>query len=301
MFQVWVNFHTRCEYTSALDVADELIEQGRNSPDPSLGAYGHGMAAQTLYHMGRFKEALARMARCADLADFERDREIVRNTNHEIRASSEARVGTAHWILGYPDRARRSAESTIGYARSARHPFNLAFVLAVSSHTYFYLGDLGSAAGHIDEALAIAANQRLASLQRMTLPLYEGRKLLWVGRFGDGLRVTLPALEAIRASRQRNTVSQNSVMLGRLLVGSGEPAAGLCADRVRDCPRGRDGRRLRTGGILAAARGGAGVAGTRCGGGRLLRPRDRDRPTPGSAELGAARCDEPCRASAPPR
>lgn len=227
MFQVWVNFHTRCEYASALEVAEELIEQGRNSPDPSLRAYGQGMAAQTLYHVGRFTEALERLARCAERADFERDRGIVLNTNHEIRASSEARVGTAHWILGYPDRARQSAEDAIAYARSAQHPFNLAFVLAVSSHTFFYRGDVATAASHIDEALGIAANQRLASLQRMTLPLYEGRRLLYLGRFAEGLRVTLPALDAIWAGRQRNTIAQNRVMVGRLLVGTGDLRAGL--------------------------------------------------------------------------
>lgn len=227
MFQVWVNLMTRSEYASALEVADELVEQGRNRPDPSLTTYGRGMAAQTLYFVGRFREALDRMALCAELADLERDREIVANTNHEIVASSEARVGTAHWILGYPDRARASAERTIRYARRTKHPFNLAFVLAVSSHTFFHLDDVPAAARQIDEALGIAANQRLASLQRMTLPMYEGRKLFYLGRFADGLRIVQPALDEMWASRQRNTVAQNRVLVGRLLAGMGNAAAGL--------------------------------------------------------------------------
>lgn len=227
-FQVWVNFHTRCDFTQALEVADDLIERGRQLSDqPALLAHGYGMAAQTLYFVGRLEDSLKRMALCRQFADFERDQQIVVNTNHEVTSSSEARVGTAHWILGHPDRAIASARRTVACARRAGHAFNLAFVLAINAHSWFSIGDMETAAAQIDEALRTAANQRLVSLQRMTLPLYEGRKLLHMGRFREGLKAAAPALDELRRTGQLTTVSSNLVMLGRLLAGAGESRAGL--------------------------------------------------------------------------
>jgi hypothetical protein len=85
------------------------------------------MLAQTLRHMGRFKEALAHAD--AGIPIYDRAKHHVRVMGFIVDVGVHCLSDSAHalWALGYPDRARARLQEMLAHARTLEHPFSLAW------------------------------------------------------------------------------------------------------------------------------------------------------------------------------
>jgi tetratricopeptide (TPR) repeat protein len=156
-------FHTASsQHRVALPLAKRFCSLPANLPDPNDRLIGDRMMGVTQYSLGDLPSARRHLERVfADYVTSD-DRHIIR-LQIDLRAGARVDLARILWLQGFPDQARRAAESSIEDARAANHVTSLCHALALAACPIaLWTGDLAAAESYVGTLLDHSTRQALA-------------------------------------------------------------------------------------------------------------------------------------------
>jgi predicted ATPase/DNA-binding winged helix-turn-helix (wHTH) protein len=144
--------------------------------------------------------------------------------DHEIRALMS--LARCYWIIGFPDRAAKSARSVVDMATKRDHPFNLCMTLIFTATVFLWRGDLDDAERLIRRLIAHAARHSLGPFQAVGMAL-SGELSVARGNPAVGVALLRRALEVLQAAKHHALIPAFHVPLaeGLLKLGRVDDAA----------------------------------------------------------------------------
>jgi tetratricopeptide (TPR) repeat protein len=167
----------------SLPWADLMLTEGERSNRDDLRLGGRCAAVNSHFFLGEFGHVVRHAEAALERYDYERHGHIADVLTLDPRTYAGAYQGLAQWMLGYPDRAVRTAEAAIEHGRSLGHPFNLGWALQfVAKHLDVYRRDPVPCAAKLDEFEQLAREQRIAFFEGIAGPICRAAWLLICGR-----------------------------------------------------------------------------------------------------------------------
>ena len=169
---------------------------------------GDQMAARRHCELGQMK---AEAAGAAQVSFFGYD--------HEIRALIA--LARCYWLIGFADRAARTAKWVIDTATKRNHPVNLCMTLIYTATVFLWRGDLDEAEQLIRRLVAHAARHALGPYHAAGLAL-TGDLAVARGEPADGVRTLRRALVLLQAERYQTLTPALHLALAEGLMKAGE-------------------------------------------------------------------------------
>jgi predicted ATPase/DNA-binding winged helix-turn-helix (wHTH) protein len=144
--------------------------------------------------------------------------------DHEIRALMS--LARCYWIIGFPDRAAKTARSVVDMATQRDHPFNLCMTLIFTATVFLWRGDLDETERLIRRLIAHAARHSLGPFQALGMAL-SGELSVARGNPAEGVALLRRALEVLQAAKHHALIPAFHVPLaeGLLKLGRVDDAA----------------------------------------------------------------------------
>jgi predicted ATPase len=156
----------------------------RNNDDMRIA--GHWTACNSHYFLGNFRRSIDHADTVLAGYDAQRHRQLAQLISHDPKTVALAYKSGAEWILGFPDRAKATANAAIANADTRKHAFDMCWVRVFTGHEVFnYLEDAATMASSIERCEQIALDQKLLFFLNVYIPLIKGLRLHHVGTAAD--------------------------------------------------------------------------------------------------------------------
>lgn len=139
--------------------------------------------------------------------------------DHEVRALIA--LARCYWLIGFPDRAAKTARSVIDLAAKRDHPVNLCMTLIYTATVFLWRGDLDEAEQLIRRLIAHAARHSLGPYHTVGLAL-TGELSVARGNPAEGVTHLRRALGVLQAEKHHALTPALHVALAEGLVKAGK-------------------------------------------------------------------------------
>jgi predicted ATPase len=208
------------DFGGALAVAQRGITITRAIGSPGAIATGESVLGVACHLVGdqvstrRHCELALTKAKAADAAQL-----AFFGYDHEIRALIA--LARCYWLIGFPDRAAKTARRVIDLATKRDHPVNLCMTLIYTATVFLWRGDLDEAEQLIRRLIAHAARHSLGPYHTVGLAL-TGELSVARGNAAEGVAHLRRALGALQAEKHHALTPALHVALAEGLVKAGE-------------------------------------------------------------------------------
>lgn len=144
--------------------------------------------------------------------------------DHEIRALKM--LARSYWLIGFPDRAAKTARRAIAVATQRDHPFNLCMTLIFAATVFLWRGDLDEAEELVRRLIAHAARHSLGPCEAIGTAL-SGELSVSRGNPSEGVALLQRGIEALQAAKHDVLLPALHIALaeGLLKAGRSDEAA----------------------------------------------------------------------------
>jgi predicted ATPase/DNA-binding winged helix-turn-helix (wHTH) protein len=139
--------------------------------------------------------------------------------DHEIRALIA--LARCYWLIGFPDRAAKTARRAIDVATKRDHPVNLCMTLIYTATVFLWRGDLEEAEQLVRRLTAHAARHSLGPYHTVGMAL-SGELSIARGNPAEGVTLLRRALEVLQAAKHHALTPAFYVALAEGLMKAGE-------------------------------------------------------------------------------
>ena len=169
LFGLWITNQQSLRLHEASSLSDRLLIQIKNSSDDGLRLQAHHSAWTTSVWMGEPARALQHSEAGQSLYNVERHRaHVLTFGGHDPGVCARYVMGWAAWLLGYPDRAKASADEAVRLAEQLGHPLSLMVAYSFGAVVDQFRREPAASLRHIGAAETVAAEQRL-------IPFFDAR------------------------------------------------------------------------------------------------------------------------------
>jgi tetratricopeptide (TPR) repeat protein len=176
----------RAEYKRCEAISRRMFEVSLHIDQPEFPPRGNVAHAETLFQMGRLREAVDIAKGGVRLTHGQRaDRHILLFGN-DTRVVGLMVQAASLTFLGLPDRATRVEKECISRARDIGHPFTLCAALLYAGLSHYHLGDSSGVLKLSDEIFTIAVRESF-SLFVAGAEVLGGWAEVMTKRSGDGI------------------------------------------------------------------------------------------------------------------
>jgi predicted ATPase len=134
----------------------------KNSGDDGLRLQAHHSAWTTSVWMGEPARALQHSEAGQSLYNIERHKaHVLTFGGHDPGVCARQVMGWAAWLLGYPDRAKASADEAMRLAEQLGHPLSMMVAYSFGAVVDQFRREPAASLRHIGAAETVAAEQRL--------------------------------------------------------------------------------------------------------------------------------------------
>jgi class 3 adenylate cyclase/tetratricopeptide (TPR) repeat protein len=147
LWGLWFVRYTRGDYPAARAAGEELLEIAQAGDDSGRLVEAHHALWPTLLAGGQSAEAVPHMER--GIAIYQRERHAAQAffyAGHDPGACCRYQLGTARWLLGYPDRAVAVVRDALRLAEDLKHPMTLTVTLTFTAMLQYQRGEREAAA-----------------------------------------------------------------------------------------------------------------------------------------------------------
>jgi class 3 adenylate cyclase/tetratricopeptide (TPR) repeat protein len=135
--------HTlRGQHLRSHEVAEELLQQAKHASDEGALLVGHRMVGMSLFLLGRVIDAQKYFDAVKSTFDRQRHGHLMLTYGQDPALTSAMYSVATQWVLGWPDKARITAENAIAEAVVLGHASTLGSVLASVSYFQSVYGDV---------------------------------------------------------------------------------------------------------------------------------------------------------------
>ncbi len=226
LWGLWADRSSTGQFRESLAFAESFCNFAASSSDPGDRLIGDRIIGMSLHFLGRQIEARYHLERMLSRYVPPIHRAHIIRFQFEQRVTAQAALARVLWFQGFPDRAMRTAESSVNEARTLHHTLSLCNALSRASAVALLAGDFGVAEHFIEELLDQSARHALASWQAEGR-CFQGVLLIRRGDAAKGVQVLRSTLEEfsgnIFALRRTALLGDLAEALGH----AGEMAQGL--------------------------------------------------------------------------
>jgi predicted ATPase len=133
------------------------------------------------------------------LYDPARHRPLATRFGQDVGAAILCYRSLAHWLLGYPEAARRDIDQALKVAREIGHAATLMYTMGHLQLTHIYCGNYAAADALSDELVALA-DEKGAPLWRAFGMMNRGLLLALAGKAKDAIEKITSGLAAWRST-----------------------------------------------------------------------------------------------------
>jgi predicted ATPase/DNA-binding winged helix-turn-helix (wHTH) protein len=208
------------DFGGALAVAQRGITIAQAIGSPGAIATGESVLGVACHLFGdqvstrRHCELALTRAEAADAAEV-----FFFGYDHEIRALIA--LARCYWLIGFPDRAARTARWVIDLATRRDHPVNLCMTLIYTATVFLWRGDLDEAEQLIRRLIAHASRHSLGPYHTVGLAL-TGELSVARGNPAEGVTHLRRALGVLQAEKHHALTPALHVALAEGLLKAGE-------------------------------------------------------------------------------
>jgi predicted ATPase len=249
LFGLWGFYHTRHNYLTARELAEQLLTVAERHHDPALILQGHRALGDTLQILGEFDLARAHLEEGIALYDVQQHRSHTYLYGQDPGVGCLGFAGKVLWMLGYPEQALQRCDEALTLARELAHPFNLALALSYRARLLQLCRDRQATLAAAEELIALATAEGFPFYQNMgewlrgwalvqqgysekgmgQIQVLAYSRRTWdrlllaetyeaTGQIEDGLRVVADTLAAVDKSGQRDHKAELNRLRGGLLL-----------------------------------------------------------------------------------
>ena len=219
-------YNTRATYSTAIELALEMIRLADSLKDPVFLALASFAAGQTQFLLGELIRCRSQFERTARFYSRERQRELTLLAGFDCGIAAMAWDSLAMWMLGYPKGALSKAEGAVGLARELGHPHSLIYTLSFRAWLYHFQREWRAALEQAQTVRALADEHGLP-LWSLWATMLEGAAMVEQGQTIEGREQLTRGLEAMRAAGAGITMTQTLGLVAQAHACCTEPRQGL--------------------------------------------------------------------------
>ena len=175
----WMPRLTSGRIRESVPWAELLLTEGERGNREDLRLAGHCAALLSSFFLGELTQVTRHAHAILVCYDATRHRHMADLINFDPKTWAGVFESFAQWMLGYPDRAAKTAEDAIAHARARRHPFDHPWALQMTAkHLDVYRRMPDACAANLDEFEPLAREQRIAFLEHIAGPICRAAWLL---------------------------------------------------------------------------------------------------------------------------
>jgi len=178
---------TRAEYTTALEIAERLLDLARKTHDTPLLVAVHSMQGLISQHVGEHLRGRAYLEHGSAVYDAQPPGSPTVLYGQDGGVACRAIASACWWLAGYPDQALTQSYAALALAHERAHPFSLALALSWTAIIHQFRREWLKAQQQAEAAIALCTEQGF-SFWLDTCILYRGRALVSQGHREEGIR-----------------------------------------------------------------------------------------------------------------
>jgi class 3 adenylate cyclase/predicted ATPase len=206
--------NTRAAYSTAKELANEMIRLAESLEDPVFGALASFSAGQTQFLLGAPSQCRRWFERTAGVYSRDRKRELMLLAGFDCGIATMAWDSVAMWMLGYPDGALSKMEHAAALARESGHPHSLVYALNFRAWLRHFRREWPAALEGARTVCALADEHGLP-LWGLWATLLGGAAMVEEGQTQQGREQLNLGLEAMRVAGARITMTQTLGLVAR--------------------------------------------------------------------------------------
>jgi tetratricopeptide (TPR) repeat protein len=190
-------------YRAALPFAQKICDVAASRPNSDVKRLGEHMLGIAEHHLGAHQSARDRCeSTLANYLPDDRRAHIIR-FQYDLRVTARTFLARILWLQGFPDQARRAAETAVEDAQAINHAASLCLTLALAACPIaLWVGDLAAAKRSMDTLIDRSREFGLPLWSRFGSH-YEGVLLIEGEDLNAGFRLLGVGLDAFAEGRSR--------------------------------------------------------------------------------------------------
>jgi tetratricopeptide (TPR) repeat protein len=216
----------RGEYQTALELAEQLLTLAQKLQDPVLLIGAHLMLGAALYPVGEYISAKEHFEHGVSLYSPRHSSTLTFLYGFDAGVSCLTGLGTALWLLGYPDQALRKAHEALKLARELSHPFSLGWALNDLNMQHQFRQEGQLAREHAESVVSLSEEQGFLLLSSWGIGL-RGWALAEQGRIEEGITHMLQSRATFQVMEIAFGQSYRLALLAEAYGKGGQTDAGL--------------------------------------------------------------------------
>ncbi len=186
----------RGQHAASLDAVNHMVRATPGEEDTAHAMIRNWTMGHHKVWTGELQESGEWAARTRRHYSREKHGEVVLRVNNDPLTMTLTWEAQRLWFLGRPDKAVAVNNEGIGASRSLGHVFDYLFALTMGTMPYVYRREVGEAAGRLQEAATVAAEQNLPFFEFCVCPMFGGFLDIATGEHAAGLERMTAGTEA---------------------------------------------------------------------------------------------------------
>ncbi len=139
---LWQGAVGRSDYSTASDLAEELVTLAEQSDDTKLALEAHRAVGNSAFWPGDFDRARRSMEFAVQLADVDPHRPLASGFSQDPDIANRGILAWALANLGYVRSASAQIDAALERSNALHHPFSMAYALGSAMWNYFIVRDV---------------------------------------------------------------------------------------------------------------------------------------------------------------
>jgi TOMM system kinase/cyclase fusion protein len=201
------------------DLSEELARIAEQADDPSLKVVAATLKGIRYQADGEYTKSAQALEYVVKSYNHERDNMHALTFGFDTRAYSEATLGVVYWFTGYRDKAEKTCENAVAWARAIKHIPSLCIALLYNSLIYYHERNKTKTSEIMSELLELS--------EKYGLPAYTGYgSIIQCWAKGDPEKIR-GIIETLKQLGCKLALALYGAMLADSLADSGETAEAL--------------------------------------------------------------------------
>jgi predicted ATPase len=223
----WYGYNLRGEHKRARELGEQLLTLAQRVGDPDLLLEAHHALWAILFYGGEPAAARPHLEQGLRLYTPERHRSHAgRYGGHDPGVCCRMVAASSFWLLGYPDQAVASSQTSLKLAQELDHPFSLAIALVFAAMLHHCRREAPLTQARAEAAITLATEQNFPQQLERARSL-RGWALAACGHVEEGIaqiRQGLAVAQSIGATRDQ---TYNLALLAEASAQAGQTTEGL--------------------------------------------------------------------------
>ena len=227
LFNLWIFHRTRANYTTAHEMAQQLLALAEQTQDTTIYLEAHHALWTNSLYAGDFAAAHVHAEKGITLYKAEEHHPLTfQYGGHDPGVCCHIFSAYALWYLGYPTQSRQRIQAGIALARELSHAYSLTMVLTLGAEIYLLRREGDAALALLEEAHPLAEMHGFANWLELCT-IFRGWAWVELGESARGIEEMLHGLAQNRAAVGTGTGLHCFAQLANAYGKAGTPEKGL--------------------------------------------------------------------------